>query len=111
MIRPEHQCEAKIDYKTTQQAQSRINYDLYGKRIDLGRNFKEVPGIEEVFIACERCELPQVVFQAEGPGFAAYNEARRIAKGYLQENCKKWRQAGHKEMPQNYHPNVSNSNW
>lgn len=88
--RSEHRCEAKIAHKPLKQGIYPA-YSLEGRRIDLPKGVSETPSVEEVTIACTRCNIHHVL-TAEGFGFAAYNEGDRQAKAFLRENCGKWQE-------------------
>lgn len=84
-------CEAVIKYKTLEKGRTDGLYDLYGKRITLPQGVKESPTVEETTITCQRCDLSKV-FNTQGVGFAAYNQAVREAREFLQKNCAKWQE-------------------
>lgn len=82
--------EAKLPYKVVEKGTQRIVYDFDGRRVDLGPNVQDKPEKGQVELSCERCSLVGGVFEAEGMGYAALNQAKRDAVAYLRGNCGKW---------------------
>jgi hypothetical protein len=120
-IRPEHQCEAKINYRTINQGSTRFYDDFEGRTHDRGEGTLEEDAIEGVSIECAKC--PQIgkfsdgkgiIFQvAGGPPFGAYNEAVRETTERIATGCEKWqalKRVFSVETPgSDFHPSLSGS--
>ncbi len=83
-------CEASLPYIRTKPGSQRIVYNLDGRRIDLGPGVVDSAEQGEIDLSCQRCPLIKGIFQGEGMGYAAINQAKREAVAFLREHCDKW---------------------
>jgi len=88
----ERKCESNRQKVTVDSGSTRYVYDLDGRKHDKGSKTPERKAIVEMTITCQRCAI-QDQLRAEGdPPYGASNEADRLSKRFLIENCPKWKE-------------------